>query len=74
MEEIDSFYVIETSDELYLVEDEIYDGKVVEGILELATRFQSNESAQEFLIEMKEAEIQGKIKKAKTYISVVEEK
>ena len=74
MEEIELFYVIETSDELYVVEDEIYDDKVVEGVLELATRFQSFESAQEFLKEMKEAKIQGEIRKAKTYISVVKEK
>ena len=72
MEELETFYVIETLDDLYVVEDEIFKGKVLDGILELATPFESYETAQHFLKEMEEAQIKGKIKKAKTYISIVE--
>lgn len=70
MEELNVFYIIETSDNLYVVEDDIFEGKVLDGILELATPFETYESAQQFLKEMEDAHIHGKVRKAKTYISI----
>jgi hypothetical protein len=73
MEELNTVYVIETSEALYVVEDEIYDGKVLDGILELAVQFDTIDDAEKFLEEMKEFGIQGKVKTAKIWIEVVSE-
>lgn len=56
------FYVIQTSEDLYIVEDEIYEGKVLEGVLELATRFETSDQAKDFLLEMEKMKISGEIK------------
>lgn len=56
------FYVIQTSEELYVVEDEIYEGKVLEGVFELATRFETLDQAQDFLLAMGKTKISGEIK------------
>ncbi|WP_102345899.1 hypothetical protein [Bacillus sp. Marseille-P3661] len=73
MEELDTVYVIETSEDLYLVEDEIYEGSVLEGILELAVKFDSYEDAEVFLKDMKDVGIKGQIRTAKIYIEVIKE-
>ncbi|MGG0338155.1 hypothetical protein [Priestia aryabhattai] len=71
MEELETVYVIETSKGLYVIEDEIVEGNVLDGILELAVRFESIEEAENFLQEMTNVSIGGKIRKAKIYIEVV---
>lgn len=73
MEELNSVFVIETTESLYVVEDEIYDGKVLDGILELAVQFDRKEDAEKFLEEMKEFGLQGKVKTAKIWIDVVDD-
>lgn len=74
VEAYDSCYVIQTSTDeisgLYVVEDDIFEGKVLDGILELAVKFESVEKAQSFLKEMNEHHISGVIKKAHMFIAV----
>jgi len=74
IEEYDSYYVVQTSiDEhcgLYVVDDSIFEGKVLDGVLDCATRFDTVEEAQSFLNEMKEHQIEGVIKKAKLFVAV----
>ncbi|MCZ8538295.1 hypothetical protein M9R32_13950 [Paenisporosarcina quisquiliarum] len=71
MEELETVYVIETLEDLYVVEDEVFEGKVLDGVLELATQFNSRREANDFLAEMSEAGISGKIKEAKIFIKVM---
>ncbi|MFF2875065.1 hypothetical protein ACFVR2_01955 [Gottfriedia sp. NPDC057991] len=73
MEELETVYVIETSEDMYVVEDEVFEGKVLEGVLELATRFYSFEDAEEFLKEMQESGNEGTVRPAKIYIKVVKQ-
>ncbi|WP_426354591.1 hypothetical protein [Exiguobacterium sp. R-39] len=74
MEELDQCYVIQTSFDssvsLFVVDDSIFEGKILDGTLENATRFESIQEAEEFLNEMKRNHITGEIKTARLYISV----
>lgn len=74
VEELDRCFVIQTSIDsivgLYVVEDDIFEGKVLDGTLENALRFQSIQEAEEFLKEMKLNQIEGRIKTARLYISI----
>lgn len=71
MEELDTVYVIETREDLYVVEDEVVDKKVLDGVLELATQFNSHIEATDFLKEMSESGITGKVIEAKIFIKVI---
>ncbi|WP_129688292.1 hypothetical protein [Gottfriedia acidiceleris] len=73
MKELETVYVIETSEDLYVVEDDIFDEKVLDGVLELATRFYSYEDAEEFLKEMQKTGNEGKMRAAKIFIEVIKE-
>ncbi|WP_214850774.1 hypothetical protein [Exiguobacterium sp. s138] len=74
IEEFDQCFVVQTSMDLnvglYVVEDDIFEGKVLEGTLENAMRFESFQNAEEFLKEMKQNQIEGEIKTARLYISI----
>ncbi|WP_029330352.1 hypothetical protein [Exiguobacterium oxidotolerans] len=74
IEEYDSHYVVQTSTDeyggLYVVDDSIFEGKVLDGVLDCATRFETIEEAQSFLNEMKKYQIKGVIKKAKLFVAV----
>jgi len=72
MAELDTVFLIETLEDLYVVEDEIVDGKVLDGVLELATRFHSSEEANDFLREMGNAGIPGTIQEARIFIELVQ--
>lgn len=72
MAELDTVFVIETLDDLYVVEDEVFEGKVLDGALELATRFHTIEDANDFLREMDNAGIQGTIQEARIFIELVQ--
>ena len=72
MAELDTVFVIETSDDLYVVEDEIVEGKILDGVLELATRFHCIEEANDFLREMDKAGIPGTIQEARIFIELVQ--
>ncbi|MBW9234648.1 hypothetical protein JQK62_20820 [Leptospira santarosai] len=71
MDELDTVYVIETLEDLYVVEDEVYEGKVLDGVLELATQFNTRGEANDFLAEMREAGITGNVMEAKVFIKVM---
>lgn len=62
MQELEQYFVIETSPDLYVVEDELFEGKVLDGVLELAVRFDSLDQAQVFLDEMKKERIDARIR------------
>jgi len=74
MEEIDQCYVIQTSTDssvsLFVIEDSIFEGKILDGTLENATRFEHIQEAEEFLDEMKRSQITGEIKSTRLYISI----
>lgn len=74
IEEYDSYYVVQTrSDEyggLYVVDDSAFEGKVLDGVLDCATRFETVEEAETFLSEMKEHQIKGVVKKAKLFVAI----
>lgn len=72
MAELDTVFVIETLDDLYVVEDEVVEGEVLDGVLELATRFHSIEEANDFLREMDNAGIHGTIQEARIFIELVQ--
>lgn len=74
MQELEQYFVIETSPDLYVVEDELFEGKVLDGVLELAVRFDSLDQAQVFLDEMKKERIDARIRTVQLFISVVKDK
>ena len=74
MQELEQYFVIEISPDLYVVEDELFEGKVLDGVLELAVRFDSLDQAQVFLDEMKKERIDARIRTVQLFISVVEDK
>ena len=55
-----------------MVEDEVVGGKVLDGVLELATRFHSIEGANDFLRDMGNAGIPGTILEARIFIELVQ--
>lgn len=69
MQELEQYFVIETSPDLYVVEDELFEEKVLDGVLELAVRFNSIDQAQKLLDEMKKEKINARIRSAKLIIS-----
>lgn len=74
IEEYDSYYVVQTSSDeyggLYVVDDSVFEGKVLDGVLDCATRFETVEEAETFLSEMKEHQIEGVVKKAKLFVAI----
>jgi len=72
MGELYTVFVIESSKDLYVLEDEIYNGEILDGVIELATQFDSREEAEEFLVKMEKSKIKGEVKEAKIYIKVID--